>query len=77
MPSSPPPSSDLEFDPAESPSEALSEARATRHQRDKPPSLLSYPATYFLIGINVLVFAIMFPHSPAIGMIRHHSGMDI
>jgi rhomboid protease GluP len=44
---------------------------------DKPPSLLDYPATYLLIGINLLVFAIMFRYSPAVQLIRQHAGWSI
>ena len=71
------PVSELDFSHAESPSEALAEARTSQKQDEKPPSLLAYPATYFLIAINVLVFAIMFPHSPALAMIHQHAGMNV
>ena len=45
--------------------------------KDKPPSLLGYPATYLLIGINLLVFAVMFRYSPAVQLIRQHAGWGI
>ena len=44
---------------------------------DKPPSLLAYPATYLLIGINLLVFAVMFRYSPAVQLIRQHPSWGI
>lgn len=68
---------DVDFTRAETPSEALEEARASVKTSEKPPSLLAYPATYMLVGINLLVFAVMFRYSPAIGMIRHHAGLGI
>jgi len=71
------PTVDVDFTRAESPSEALEEARASVKAREKPPSLLAYPATYLLVGINLLVFAVMFRYSPAIGMIRQHAGVGI
>ena len=60
---------DADFSHAESPSEALEEARA----KDKPQPLWAYPATYFLVGINLFVFAVMFRYSPAAD-IWHHRG---
>lgn len=48
-----------------------------RRNDDKPSSLLDYPATYLLIGINLLVFAIMFRYSPALPLIRQHAGWRI
>jgi rhomboid protease GluP len=68
---------EVDFTRAESPSEALEEARASANTSEKPPSLLAYPATYLLVGINLLVFAVMFRYSPAIGMIRQHAGLGI
>jgi rhomboid protease GluP len=50
---------------------------AKKQDEDKPPSLLAYPATYLLVGINLLVFGIMFRFSPAVDMIRHHAGLAI
>ena len=67
---------DVDFTRAESPDEAVVAVQAARAE-EKPPSLLAYPATYLLVGINVLVFAIMFPHSPAMGLIRGHAGWGI
>jgi rhomboid protease GluP len=68
---------DADFSQAESPSEALEEAREAAKKEHRAPSLWAYPATYLLVGINVLVFAFMFPHSPAIDMIRHHAGFSV
>lgn len=36
------------------------------------PSLLGYPATYLLVGINLLVFVLMFRHNPAVAEWRSH-----
>ena len=68
---------DADFSHAASPSEALEEARTAVKKEHQAPSLLSYPATYLLVGINLLVFAVMFPHSPAMDMIRHHAGFSV
>jgi len=68
---------DEDFSRAETPSAALEEARAAAKTDEKPPSLWAYPATYLLVGINVLVFAVMFRYSPALDMIRHHAGWGI
>jgi rhomboid protease GluP len=68
---------DVDFSRAETPSEALEEARTAAKKNEKPPSLLAYPATYLLVGINLLVFAAMFRFSPAIDMIRHHAGLGV
>jgi rhomboid protease GluP len=69
--------SESDYADAATPSEALEEARSARNAEDKPPSLLAYPATYILVGINLLVFGIMFRFSPALEMIRHHQGWSI
>ena len=68
---------DVDFSHAETPSEALEEARTAVKKNEKPPSLLAYPATYLLVGINLLVFAAMFRFSPAVNMIRHHAGLGV
>jgi len=68
---------DVDFSRAETPSEALEEARTAVKKSEKPPSLLAYPATYLLVGINLLVFGVMFRFSPAITMIRHHEGLGV
>jgi len=68
---------DVDFSRAETPSEALEEARTAVKKNEKPPSLLAYPATYLLVGINLLVFAAMFRFSPAVNMIRHHAGLGV
>jgi rhomboid protease GluP len=67
---------DVDFSRAETPSEALEEAR-TAVKKSEKPSLLAYPATYLLVGINLLVFAAMFRFSPAVDMIRHHAGLGV
>ena len=68
---------DVDFSRADTPSEALEEARTAVKKNEKPPSLLAYPATYLLVGINLLVFAAMFRFSPAVDMIRHHAGLGV
>jgi rhomboid protease GluP len=70
-------STDIDFSRAESPSDALEEARATAKKSEKPPSLLAYPATYLLVGINLLVFAVMFRFGPAMSMIHNHQWFSI
>ena len=37
------------------------------------PSILGYPATYFLIGVNVAVYAVMFRFGPLPGILREHA----
>jgi len=49
---------------------------ATRSD-EKPPSLLDYPATYLLIGINLLVFAVMFRYSPALDLWRQRAALHL
>lgn len=48
-----------------------SEKRAER--RRTRPSLLSYPATYTLVGLNVLIFLLMIPGSAIAGFIHAHA----
>jgi len=55
----------------------LEPRKSAASDKDKPPSLLGYPATYLLIGINLLVFAVMFRYSPAVPLIREHAGWGI
>ena len=55
----------------------LQETKVAASHSEKPPSLLGYPATYLLIGINLLVFAVMFRYSPAVQLIRQHAGWGI
>ncbi len=45
---------------------------ATQHQ-ERPPSLLAYPATYTLIGINVAVFLLMSVFGPVPVLLRQHA----
>lgn len=42
-------------------------------KRERPPSLLAYPATYLLIGINLAVYAAMFRFGPVPQDLRQHS----
>ena len=55
----------------------MGSTKSAATQDDKPPSLLGYPATYLLIGVNLLVFAVMFRYSPAVQLIRQHAGWGI
>ncbi|AEU36395.1 Peptidase S54, rhomboid domain protein [Granulicella mallensis MP5ACTX8] len=59
--------------------EAERAARESTRRRndDRHSSLLDYPATYLLIGINLLVFAIMFRYSPALPLMRQHISWQI
>jgi rhomboid protease GluP len=56
---------------------SLVESRPAAKSSSSTPSLWAYPATYFLVGINVVVFAVMFRYSPALGLIRQHAGWQI
>lgn len=44
----------------------------TRHQ-ERPPSLLAYPATYTLLGMNVVVFVLMSAFGPMPLLLRQHA----
>ena len=44
-----------------------------RSRPKNPPSLVAYPATYLLIGVNLLVFAAMIPFGPLPPLLRHHA----
>jgi len=48
------------------------EAAARRGSRPRVP-LWRYPATYLLMGINIGVFAVMFPYGPVMGLIHQHA----
>lgn len=41
---------------------------------EEPPSLLAYPATYFLIAINLAVFVVMSRSGPLPNLLRGHMG---
>src|SRR6202044_1216583 len=56
-----------------SPTDALQmEAAARRGSRPRVP-LWKYPATYLLMGINIAVFAMMFPFGPVMTLIHQHA----
>lgn len=55
-------------DPSETTPAASSVSR-----RERPPSLLAYPATYLLIGLNLVVFAAMCPFGPLPGLLHQHA----
>jgi rhomboid protease GluP len=63
----PPPSPDIAAD--------VETARRNRSKRRVP--LWNYPATYLLMGINIAVFAVMFPYGPVMGLIHQHAWMSI
>ncbi len=46
---------------------------ATTQRQERPPSLLAYPATYTLIGINVAVFLLMSVFGPVPLLVRQHA----
>jgi rhomboid protease GluP len=52
-------------------------ASAAEPAREKPVSLLGYPATYLLIAINLVVYALMFRSGPVLAMAQsgHWSGI--
>ena len=50
--------------PVFTPEGELIAARPAPRRRERPPSLLAYPATYLLIGINLVVFSAMFRFGP-------------
>jgi rhomboid protease GluP len=50
-------------------------ARARRAERPVP--LWGYPATYLLIGINIVVYAAMFRFGPVMGLIHEHAWSGI
>lgn len=45
---------------------------AAPKRRARDLSLMNYPATYLLLGINLVVFAVMFRLGPVPGLIRQH-----
>lgn len=53
--------------------ELLPSATPRPRRRERPPSLLAYPATYILIAVNLLVFAAMTPFGPLPELLRHHA----
>ncbi len=46
---------------------------APAHRDRTPPSLIAYPATYLLIGINLLVFAVMFRYGPVPALLHQRA----
>jgi rhomboid protease GluP len=48
-------------------------ASRSQTQTDKPTSLWAYPATYTLMGINLVVFGVMFRYGPVPQMIHQHA----
>ena len=47
-------------------------AAPVKRSRARSLSLWNYPATYLLLGINVLVYALMFFYGPVPGLLRRH-----
>lgn len=50
----------------------VGEVAETAAKHEKPMSLWAYPATYTLMAINLVVFAVMFRYGPVPSMVRHH-----
>jgi rhomboid protease GluP len=50
----------------------VDEVAAAAAKHEKPMSLWAYPATYTLMAINLVVFAVMFRYGPVPSMVRHH-----
>ena len=67
----------LQFDRAESAGTAADwvdeAAKRAEHKTEKPVSWFAYPATYTLIGVNVLVYALMFRFGPVPALLREHA----
>jgi rhomboid protease GluP len=59
-----------------SPSEVVRTEAASRGGQKRVP-LWNYPATYLLMGINLAVFAMMFPAGPVMGLIHQHAWASI
>ncbi len=51
---------------------AFAGERSTPARVRRVPSLLGYPATYVLIGLNLLVYALMFRYGPVPALARQH-----
>lgn len=54
----------------------LIDAARPRRPAGRVP-LWGYPATYLLMGINIAVFAVMFPFGPVMGLIHQHAWSSI
>ncbi len=57
--------------------ELIPQADRAARRRAHPPSLLAYPATYLLIGLNLAVYALMFRFGPVPALLRHHDYASI
>ena len=57
----------------DSPSAALRVEAAPRGRAKSRVPLWNYPATYLLMGINIAVFAMMFPFGPVMGLIHQRA----
>lgn len=57
--------------------DVLREIEPETRTREQPPSLLAYPATYVLIGINLAVYAAMFRFGPIPQDLRQHTFSSI
>ncbi len=47
------------------------QVRLAEQSREKPPSLLGYPATYLLLAASFIVFGLMFSYGPVPDVWRH------
>jgi rhomboid protease GluP len=56
---------------------SLEDKPAQASRKHVNTSLWNYPATYTLIGINVIVFAVMFPFGPVPSMLHAHAWTGI
>jgi rhomboid protease GluP len=56
---------------------AVVRAEAARSRKQQRVPLWNYPATYLLMGINLAVFAAMFPSGPMMALIHHHAWASV
>jgi rhomboid protease GluP len=52
-------------------------ARRSQPRSERNTSLLNYPATYLLLSINLIVFALMFRQGPVLGLIHQHQWSQV
>ncbi len=53
--------------------EPLQEPAEAAQRAEHSTSLLAYPATYILLGVNIVVYALMFRAGPVLQLLHHHA----